>query len=359
MSQDKKIGICAIDLEKEYLQQIANNAKEQMNRSTKLIEDYIQSHNNRIKKLMEDFDPIKRLHKQLESAKKTLSIKTPLEELAKTYTQQQFKTTFYPLEQQLKSTFKKYQETFLQPKEDALKSILQNLPLYQEYITQPTTSSVAISKKKVILTDDGLTLAQKLSALDITAQKFLSYIDKNIEDDNLKEVAISKALNLQMIKHTSNPNKQAQQLKSAKTFFEHLTNAKANTIKEDKDGFYYDLILEALIRYINAYATLQEHLKTYKEVCKLRLDTACRKRSDYDYITNLVKILAPFVPKANQAPIKLDMSIVYLLAQSLQCDYPSFAKAFYYILYNQKAHPLNIYKVKELNPSSLLQIISF
>ncbi len=335
----------------EYMDRIVNPIKEQIERSYKSIdakslmieplnqiEDYI--------KALDAVSPAKLAKEQLENAASSILREYDTDILFKTANDY-----LNTLGMHISS-----QKEMMAMAAEAQKSLI-GLGEYAKAFT--LSAGIIIPQKEIILTDEGFTFDQKLMALDLTARKFQTFIDEEIEDEKVKDLAIELTLNMQMIGYPSNESTKANQhIKRVKTFFEHLTNAQANRVQEDKEGFYYILLLEALIRYIFAYVSLQEPLNVYKKDGYRKL-IALVDTDNFNHIVRVVKILKPFVPKSNQKPIKLDMSIIYLLANSLQCNYEYLAKAFFYILYSHKSHPKYISKIYDLNPSELLQIISF
>lgn len=337
----------------QHINKLVEPIKEQLVNSYKNIDiqnfttlEKIWHKNDYLEELKKN-NPITQLENQIENIKKQLN----LYEIGNTYVDEYISKLLEkanPAKRMAEIT-KQYQELFG----------------YGKYAKYPTPAfeineiRIITPSKEIILTDEELSLDNKIIALDLTAQKFIAYVEENIKDEELKEFAIEKALNMQILGYSSNDAIKANHhLIRVKSFLKHLSKAQINTIKEDKNGLYYDILLEVLIRYITAYASLWESIKIYKKVCNIKLSTAV-KREDFNYISKLVQVLPSFIPKANQQPIKLDMSIIYLIAQSIKCSYEELARAMHYIFYNQRPHLQNIKKPYKLNPTTLLQIISF
>ncbi len=310
----------------EHMERIVNPIKEQIERSYKSID---------VKSLMSE--PLSRIEdyiKTLDAVSPAKLAKEQLKNAASSILKEYDTDILFKTANDYLNTLGRHitsQKEMMAMAAEAQKSLM-GLGEYAKAFT--LSAGIIVPQKEIILTDEGFTLDQKLMALDLTARKFQAYIDEEINDEDVKELAIARVLNIQMISYASNEDIMANQhILRAKTFFKYLTGSRANSIKEDEEGFYYDLLLEALVRHINAHIALKEPIEKYRKVRYIKLLTASR-RDDYHEIVRLVEVLDRFAPKANQHPIILDMSILYLISTSLGCGYEELAKVFHYILYD-------------------------
>ena len=243
----------------EHIERILDPIKEQIEKSYKSID---------VKSLM--LEPLSQMDdyiKALDAVSPAKLAKERLENAASSILRQYDTNALFKSASEYLDTMNQYitsQKEMMAIAEEAQRQLMG----FGEYAKAfALSNSIIIPQKEIILTDEGFTLDQRLIALDLTARKFQAYIDEEINDEDVKELAIARVSNIQMISYASNEAIMANQyLVRAKTFFKHLAESGANSIKEDEEGFYYDLLLEAHVRHINAHIALKEPIEKYRKV---------------------------------------------------------------------------------------------
>ena len=218
---------------------------------------------------------------------------------------------------------------------------------------------IITTKKELVVTDESLTIDQKLMALNVTAQKFQLYANNNINDEIVRSLAEEIAINMGMIGYTSNTAFNKNPYARAKAFFRHLSASYANTIKEDDSGIYYDTLLEALIRFVNALASFNAR---YNEYQKFKHKTALQIVTQFDeycHLMELIKIISRFISKKNRFSIILRQAIIYLISNSTGCNPYNLSAVFYYFLHLQRPKKEHISQTPINEANELLKIISF